>query len=124
MQNWEWELMELLKNFQGDQFDTSAEGGGPGKAGGAIVKGAADGAKAGAVLGPYGMVVGAAIGGLASTFGHSKAMKEYRENQVTHNLALNAEEKAVRQDEFARSEGLASMMDLKSLRKKQLGIVT
>ncbi len=115
---------QIAGNFQGDQFDTSAEGGGPGKAGGAIVKGTADGAAAGMVFGPWGAAVGALAGGLASTIGHSKAMKEWREKQVKHNLALNAEELMVRQDEYSRSEGLASMENLKSLREKQLGIVT
>ncbi len=111
-------------NFQGDQFDTSAEGGGPGKPGGAIAKGAADGAAAGMVFGPWGAGAGAIVGGLASTIGHSTAMKKWRKEQVKHNLALNAEETMVRQDEYSRSEGLASMANLKSLREKQLGIVT
>ena len=115
---------QMAGNFQGDQFDTSAEGGGPGKAGGAIAKGAADGAAAGMVFGPWGAAVGAFTGGLSSIVGHSKAMKEWREKQVKHNLALNAEELMVRQDEYSRSEGLASMANLKSLREKQLGIVT
>lgn len=116
--------LQLISFAKGDQFDTSAEGGGPGKAGGAILQGAATGAQLGKNFGPLGTAIGATAGGLISTFAHKGAMKEWRENQKKHNFKLNALEKAKREDEYAMAEGLASMNALKGLREKQLGIIS
>lgn len=126
-------VMGLINNAKGGQFDTSAEGGGPGKAGGAILMGATQGADAGEKIGSViggpiggtiGKIGGAVFGGLTSTFAHTKAMKEWRKNQIKHNLGLNALEKAKHREEYAISEGLASMENLKNLREKQLGILS
>ena len=81
-------VMEFISNAKGGQFDTSAEGGGVGKAGGAIFQGAASGMQAGQALGkmagPMGEAIGAGVGlvagGLNSTFAHSRAVKEYVDN--------------------------------------------
>lgn len=124
--------MKLVDNIKGGQFDTSAEGGGVGKAGGAIMDGTMTGAKFGQTLGKLagptgeliGMGVGAVAGGLTSTFAHSAARKKYNENRKDFNLKESALERSKRADDYARSEGLASMEDLKALRKKQLNIIS
>lgn len=118
--------MSLISNAKGDQFDTSAEGGGPGKAGGAIMGGAASGMQLASSIGlkdPLSQGIAALGGGLISTFAHKGAMKEYRENQKKANRSENALEKAKREEEYAQSEGLASLNNLKALRQKQLGII-
>jgi hypothetical protein len=116
--------IELAHNLRGDQFDTSVEGGGPGKAGGAIMSGAATGFKMGMATGnPIIGAAGAAVGGLVSTFAHTKAMKEWQGNRTRYNLNENALERAKREEEYARSEGMNSRGLLKGLRQKQLGII-
>lgn len=123
-------VMGLIDNAKGGQFDTSAEGGGVGKAGGAIMQGAAQGAEAGKAIGGIfgkkgemiGTAVGAIGGGLSSTFAHSKARKEYNKNKTEDNLNKNEIEKEQRKKEYARAEGLSAIDNLKSLRKKQIGL--
>ena len=117
-------VFEIAQNAGGKQFDTSADGGGPGKAGGAIMSGAAAGFKAGMATGnPIIAAGGAVVGGLVSTFAHSAAMKKYGKNIIKKNLNENVIERAQNEEEYARSEGLVSMSNLKNLRQKQLGIV-
>lgn len=115
-------VMSLIDNAKGGQFETGADSGGPGKAGGAILQGAATGAELGAAAGPYGQAAGAVVGGLISTFAHSKAQKEYKKNGQRQGMKEDALEKAKRKEEYGMSEGLASMENLKSLRQKQLGL--
>ncbi len=118
--------LQMIDNIKGGQFDTDADSGGPGKAGGAIMSGAATGAQLADSLGfkdPIVKGIFAVGGGLVSTFSHTSAMKEWRENQRKQNLSDREIEKATREEEFARSEGLMSMGALKGLRQKQLGIL-
>jgi hypothetical protein len=125
-------VMALASNLKGNQFDTSPDSGGPGKAGGAILQGAVQGSDAGEKIGSVlggpiggtiGKIGGAAFGGLASTFMHTKAMKEWRENQREQNLNEFDLERLKRKEEYSISKGLASMENLKDLRQKQLGIL-
>lgn len=119
--------ISLIDNAKGNQFDTSADGSGPGKAGGAIIQGASQGMQLAGSIGlkdPISQGIAALGGGLISTFAHTGAMRKWRSNQVKANLQENALEKAQRQEEYARSEGLASLSNLKDLRKKQLGIIS
>ena len=115
-------VMSLIDNAKGGQFETGADSGGPGKAGGAILQGAATGAELGKAAGPYGAAAGAVVGGLISTFAHSKASKEYKKNGQIQGMKEDALEKAKRKEEYGMSEGLASMENLKNLRQKQLGL--
>lgn len=118
--------LALIDNFKGGQFDTSADGDGPGKAGGAIMQGAAQGKQLADSLGlkdPISQGVGLLGGALVSTFAHKGAMKKYRKNQVRKNLQENALEKAERAEEYAMAQGLESMENLKALRQKQLGVI-
>lgn len=118
--------MGLISNMKGEQFDTSADSGGPGKAGGAIMQGAATGIQLANSVGlkdPLSQGLFALGGGLISTFAQTKAMKEWRKNQVKQNRSENALEKKTREEEYSRSEGLMSMDALKGLRQKQLGIL-
>ncbi len=116
--------MGLLSNAQGGQFDTSAEGGGVGKAGGAIMQGAAQGAQLGQVAGPWGMAIGAAVGGGISAVAHNDAKKKYYDNRKKYNLKNDAIEDAEAKETYAISEGLVSMDGLKALREKQLGLIS
>jgi len=110
--------------FGGKQFDSSAEGGGPGKAGGQIALSASKGAQAGMAFGPWGAVIGAGVGAGSAIIGHSKAQKEYNENRKKYNLGNDAVANAKMEEEYARSEGLESMSNLKALRQRQLGILS
>lgn len=110
--------------FGGKQFDDSAQGGGPGKAGGAIASSAGKGAMAGAAFGPWGMAIGAAVGAGSAIIGHSAAMKAYSKNREIFNLKGNALASVKMEEEYARSEGLESMNNLKALRKRQLGTIS
>jgi hypothetical protein len=122
--------MQLIDNIKGGQFDTSAEGGGVGKAGGAIMQGAATGAEFGGEIGklagPLGQAIGTGVGaiggGLVSTFAHKAAKIEYADNRKTHNLKEDALATSKRRKDYQVQEGLESMKALKSLREKQLGI--
>lgn len=119
--------ISLINNAKGGQFDTSADGGGPGKAGGAILQGAVQGQQLASNLGfkdPLTQGLFALGGGVVSTLGHKKAMKEWRRNQVKQNLSENALEIAKNEEEYAMEQGLASLKNLKSLREKQLGIIS
>jgi hypothetical protein len=119
--------MKLVDNIKGGQFDTSADGGGPGKAGGAIVSGATTGMQFADSIGlkdPLSKGIAAVTGGLISTFAHSSAQKKYQKNQVTANLKENALQKAQSEEAYAMSEGEESKGLLKGLYQKQLGIQT
>lgn len=122
--------VEMVNFAKKSQYDTSAEGGGPGKASAGIMQGTAKGAEMGATvgkfLGPVGGAIatvgGAALGGLVSAFAHKGAMREYSNNRRKANQKKDVLSKAKLEEDYAISEGLASMQNLKSLREKQLGI--
>lgn len=117
--------MGMFSDIKGDQFDTSAEGGGPGKVGGHVLKGAATGAQQGAAIaGPYGAVIGGVIGGAAPLIGYAGKQEEYIDNQKKLNKKESYFEKAQREDQYRMEEGLASINNLKALREKQLGILS
>ena len=111
------------KSITGKQFDTSADGSGPGKAGGAVMSGAATGFKAGMATGNPVLAAGAAVvgGGLAA-IGHSTAMRKYGDNLIKKNIGLNTLEKAKNEELYAMERGKESLGLLKGLRQKQLGI--
>jgi hypothetical protein len=122
----------LIDNIKGGQFDTSAEGGGVGKAGGAIMSGAATGAEFGGQIGklagPLGQAIGTGVGaiggGLVSTFAHKSAMKEYADNRKTFNVDEQKESFSKNKETYAMSRGLESMETLKALRQKQAGQIS
>ena len=116
---------KLLGNIKGDQFDTSGEGAGPGKAGGAIFEGGTDAMAFASSVGlkdPLSQGIAAVAGGLVSTFAHKSAMKEFRSNQKTVSKAEDAISQARSDSEYAQEQGLASNEALKTLRSKQLGL--
>ena len=104
-------------------FETSAESGGPGKAGGAIMSAAGSGAKAGmAVGGPWGAAAGAVIGGGSAALAHNDARMEYNDNVKGVNIENMYKEKQVRAQDYAMAKGLGSMEHLRTLNKKKLGL--
>lgn len=112
----------LYDSISGKSFDTSAQGDGPGKGGGAIMKGGADGAKLGMeVAGPWGALVGAAVGAGGTTIAHQNAVNEYFENRKEFNLEENAIKQTERKNDYNISTGKAGLESLIALRKKQLG---
>ena len=118
--------VNAIDTFQGlNQFETSAESGGPGEGGGAILKAGAStfGTTLQATGNPIIAGGAAIISGLATGLAFGKARKKYGKNVIKSNLNKNALEKAKREEEWARSEGLISMGNLKALREKQLGIL-
>lgn len=120
-------VMGLISNAKGGQFDTSVEGGGPGKAGGAILQGTMQGKQLADSLGlkdPISQGVAMLGGGLISTFAHAGAQREYKKNVVEKNLKEDTLERAKHEEEFAQSQGLLSMQNLKKLRERQLGILS
>jgi len=114
--------MTLIDNIKGGQFNTDPNKAKPGDGKGEIVQGAMAGAELGAAFGPYGKVIGAVGGGLISTFAGGKARREWEENKKKSNLNEDVLAKAKRKNEYAQSEGLESLENLKALRKKQLGL--
>lgn len=123
--------ISLVSNLKGNQFDTNPYGSGPGKAGPAIVQGTVQGAefgnKIGSMFGPLGKAIGTAggalTGGLISTFAHTKAMKEYLKKTREKNSNEDYISRIKSQERYNMEEGLASIETLKSLRKKQLGLI-
>jgi len=116
---------EIGKSFSGKQFDTSAEGSGPGKVGGHIATGAMKGFQAGMATGnPFIAAGGAIVGGLAPLVSHGKMIKEWRENQKVANLEKDALSSKELANDTAMKNGLQGLEDVKSLRKKQLGILS
>ena len=106
-----------------NSFETSAESGGPGKAGGAIMGSATAGAKAGmAVAGPWGAAAGAVIGGGSAALAHNSARMDYNDNLKDVNLENMYKEKQVRAQDYAMAKGLGSMEHLRTLNKKKLGL--
>ena len=104
-------------------FETSAESGGPGKAGGAIMSAAGSGAKAGmAVGGPWGAAGGAVIGGGSAALAHNSARMEYNDNLKDVNIENMYKEKQTRAQDYAMAKGLGSMEHLRTLNKKKLGL--
>lgn len=126
------DVMGIIDNAKGGQFDTSAEGPGVGKRDGAVMQGAGQGAKVGQAIGqfagPLGSAIGTGVGALAggaiSWAGHDKAKKEYQEERRKFNKNETAMERAQNAENYAMSEGLASIEGLKELRKKQLGLIS
>ena len=124
--------MGLMGYANGDNFDTSAEGGGPGKQGVAILDGAQKGAqlggKLGSIAGPIGQAIGQIVGtiggGITGGVGQRKAVRQYQHNREEFNLNKNALERDRNKRDYAQQEGLASLEGLKSLREKQLGIIS
>ena len=103
------------------------EGGGPGKAGGAILQGTMQGKQFADSLGlkdPISQGVAMLGGGLISTFAHKSAMKEWVRNQHKENLKENQVITGEREEDWAMSQGLKTLGNLKDLRKKQLGILS
>lgn len=118
-------MYETGRALTGKQFDTKGSGSGPGKAGGHIMKGAVTGFQAGMATGnPLIAAGGALVGAIAPAVGHNKAMKEWKDNQIAWNKKNDAIEEAKLEDAYAMAKGMASVQDLKSLRKKQLGILS
>lgn len=114
--------LELFKMAKGDNYDTSAEGGGPGSSMAAITGGATTGMKMGAALGPIGMAGGALVGGLIGGLSRASANREYGRNMITNNLKLNEIDKAENAETYQMEQGKESLGLLKGLRQKQLGI--
>lgn len=118
--------VQIGSSFSGKQFDTSAEGSGPGKAGGHIIGGAATGFQAGMQATGNPLIAGgmAVVGALGPALGHRKAMREWRENQTRRNREKDAVANRELEDMYAMSQGMASMSHLQDLRKKQLGMLS
>lgn len=117
--------METFSAFKGDQFDTSADSGGPKGAGGMAAMGAVNGFKTGTQIG--GPLVGAglaAVGAIAPLVGANSARKKWLENQKQANISESYFEKTKRANETAMENGLASMENMKALAQKQLGIIS
>lgn len=116
--------ISLIDNFKGGQFNTSPDRAKPGNPKGEIIQGAMAGGEFGKALGggPITQAAGMAVGGLISTFAHTKAKKEWVKNKKEANLNEDYLSKMKRKNEYAQSEGLESLENLKALRKKQLGL--
>lgn len=113
----------LWGNISGDNFDTSAKGGGVGSGAGAALQGGMQGMKMGMqVGGPWGAAIGAAVGAGGTLISHGEARKEYMKNVKETNLNEDAFSRQERENEYRVSEGLASIKNLKGLREKQLGL--
>jgi len=117
------DALQLGQLASGKSFDTSAEGGGVGSKGNAMLTGAMSGAKIGKVLGPAGMIVGAVGGAVLGKMGRNKAAVEYDENLKKRNIAEDEIIRARREDDYYMQSGRESMGALKNLRKKQLGLL-
>lgn len=115
--------MGLLSSVTGKGFDTSAEGGGVGNGRGAILQGAAQGAELGKIAGPWGMAIGAAIGGGGTALAHGSAQREYLDNRQAMHKSNDATANAESRNRYAMENDEESMQIMKSLYKKQLGIV-
>ena len=116
-------VLQLGQMAKGDMYDTSANSGGIMNAQTAITSGAMTGANAGKILGPWGMVAGAAIGGAIGGISRGKAAKEYGDNLIKKNLNDNRISKAENAETYAMEQGQESLGLLKGLRQKQLGII-
>ena len=118
------DAMQLGQLATGKSFDTSAEGGGVGSKGNAMLTGAMSGAKIGMKFGgPVGLVAGALGGALLGKAGRNKAAVEYDENLKKRNIAEDEIIRARREDDYYMASGRESMGALKNLRKKQLGLL-
>lgn len=116
------EGLDLVDTIKGNKFDSSAEGGGPGKSN-AIMSGIKTGATVTAATGNPIIGAAAAVGVMAVTaLSHGSAQKEFLTNRKRFNKSSDRVSEAEREEELARSKGLMSMNLLKGLRQKQLGI--
>jgi len=117
------DAIQLGQLASGKSFDTSAEGGGVGSKGSAMLTGAMSGAKIGKLLGPGGMIAGAVGGAILGSEGRKKAAIEYDENLKKRNISEDEIIRARREDDYYMASGRESMGALKNLRKKQLGLL-
>lgn len=116
------EALDVVDTLKGNKYDSSAEGGGPGKSG-AIEKGVSTFATVTAATGNpiIGGIAGAGVLAV-SHFKHQGANREFYDNRKKFNKSGDKVSEAEREEELARSKGLMSMNLLKGLRQKQLGI--
>lgn len=117
--------MNTANSLSGNAWDTSAEGGGPGKVGPKLMGDAAGAFEAGnSIAGPWAGAGLAAVSIGANLIGHNKAKKEYNENVIASNQEKDAYDLMKSREAFMMEQGLASRNLLKSLREKQLGMLS